>query len=34
MDARSHLIEDDAGIAALLKGVRRVAVLGIKTEAQ
>jgi predicted CoA-binding protein len=34
MDADAHLIEDDAGIAALLKGVRRVAVLGIKTEAQ
>ena len=29
-----NLIETPAGIAAALKGVRRVAVLGIKTEAQ
>ena len=29
-----RVIEDDRGIAALLSGVRRVAVLGIKTEAQ
>jgi predicted CoA-binding protein len=34
MDASAQLSEDEAGIAALLKGVRRVAVLGIKTEAQ
>lgn len=27
---RSHLIEDDAGIRALLQRIRRVAVLGIK----
>ena len=30
---RSHLIEDDAGIARLLARVRRVAVLGIKVAA-
>jgi predicted CoA-binding protein len=30
-DWRSHLIDDDEGIAALLAGTRRVAVLGIKT---
>jgi len=29
-----RLIEDDRDIAALLSGVRRIAVLGIKTEAQ
>ena len=34
MDVDANLIEDEAGIATLLKGVRRVAVLGIKTEAQ
>jgi len=28
---RSHLIEDDAGIRALLERTRRIAVLGIKT---
>ncbi len=31
---RQHLVEDDAGIRRLLAGVKRVAVLGIKTEAQ
>jgi predicted CoA-binding protein len=31
---RDNLIEDDAGIRALLAATRRVAVLGIKTEAQ
>lgn len=30
-DWRSHLIDDDEGIGALLAGTRRVAVLGIKT---
>jgi uncharacterized protein len=30
----ARLIEDDAGIAALVKSLKRVAVLGIKTEAQ
>ena len=30
-DWRTHLIEDDAGVAKLLQGTRRVAVLGIKT---
>jgi uncharacterized protein len=30
----AHLIEDEAGVAALLARTRRVAVLGIKTEAQ
>lgn len=29
---RSHLIDDDAGIARLLERTRRIAVLGIKTE--
>jgi predicted CoA-binding protein len=29
-DWRSHLIDDDAGIARLLKRTRRIAVLGIK----
>jgi predicted CoA-binding protein len=33
-DWTDHLITDDAGVARLLAGVRRVAVLGIKTEAQ
>ncbi len=33
-DWRENLIEDDAGIRALLAATRRVAVLGIKTEAQ
>jgi predicted CoA-binding protein len=31
---RDNLIDDDAGIRALLAATRRVAVLGIKTEAQ
>jgi predicted CoA-binding protein len=31
---RENLIEDEAGIQELLKGTRRVAVLGIKTEEQ
>jgi predicted CoA-binding protein len=31
---QDNLIETEAGVGALLKGVRRVAVLGIKTEAQ
>ena len=30
----ARLIEDEAGIAALVKGLKRIAVLGIKTEAQ
>lgn len=30
----ARLIEDEAGIAALVKGLKRVAVLGIKTEQQ
>lgn len=30
-DWRTHLIEDDAGVASLLARTRRVAVLGIKT---
>lgn len=30
-DWRSHLIEDDAGIARVLRAARRIAVLGIKT---
>ena len=33
-DWRSHLITTDAGIRRLLDEVRRIAVLGIKTEAQ
>jgi predicted CoA-binding protein len=32
-DWKANLVEDDAGIARLLAGTRRVAVLGIKTEA-
>lgn len=31
---RDNLLEDDDAIAALVRGLRRVAVLGIKTEAQ
>jgi hypothetical protein len=31
-DWRSHLIEDDAGIARVLDDTRRIAVLGIKVE--
>lgn len=34
MDWRENLIEDPAGIADVLRSARRVAVLGIKTEAQ
>jgi uncharacterized protein len=34
MDWRDHLLDDDVRIAALLAATRRVAVLGIKTEAQ
>lgn len=30
-DWRANLIEDEAGIAAIVRGLRRVAVLGIKT---
>lgn len=33
-DWRENLIEDDGRIAALLRSAKRVAVLGIKTEAQ
>ena len=33
-DWRSHLITTDAGIRELLERVKRIAVLGIKTEAQ
>jgi predicted CoA-binding protein len=33
-DFRDHILEDDAKIRALLATTRRVAVLGIKTEAQ
>lgn len=32
--ARGRLIDDDAGLAGLLRATRRIAVLGIKTEAQ
>jgi len=32
-DWRSHLIEDDAGVTRVLRETRRIAVLGIKTEA-
>jgi predicted CoA-binding protein len=32
-DWRSHLIDDDAGIARVLDDTRRIAVLGIKVEA-
>ncbi|HUK65823.1 MAG TPA: CoA-binding protein [Anaeromyxobacteraceae bacterium] len=34
MDYRQNLIEDDEGIGELIRGAKRVAVLGIKTEAQ
>ncbi len=34
MEHRANLIEDPEGIAALVRGMRRVAVLGIKTEQQ
>jgi len=33
-DWRKNLVDDEAGIAALVRSARRVAVLGIKTEAQ
>lgn len=31
---RDNLVDDEDGVAAVLRGARRVAVLGIKTEAQ
>jgi predicted CoA-binding protein len=34
MDWRSHLLESEEKVAALVRSLRRVAVLGIKTEAQ
>ena len=34
MDWRENLIEDPVGVADILRGAKRVAVLGIKTEAQ
>ena len=34
MDARENLIEDEAGVRRVVQAARRVAVLGIKTEAQ
>ncbi|MGZ3421687.1 MAG: CoA-binding protein [Polyangiales bacterium] len=34
MDFRSHLLESEDDIARLVRGLRRVAVLGIKTAAQ
>lgn len=34
MDWRQNLITDDAGIRTLVRSLKRVAVLGIKTEAQ
>lgn len=33
-DFQARLVDDEAGIAALVRGARRVAVLGIKTEEQ
>lgn len=33
-DWKRNLVEDDAGVAALVKGLTRIAVLGVKTEAQ
>jgi predicted CoA-binding protein len=33
-DWRQNLVEDDAGIAALVRGAKRVAVLGIKPESK
>ncbi|SRR6266568_5108046 len=33
-DAQRNLVEDEAGVEALIRSSRRVAVLGIKTEAQ
>jgi predicted CoA-binding protein len=34
MDWKTNIIDDDAGIRALLRSTRTIAVLGIKTEAQ
>ena len=34
IDWRENLIEDEEGVAAVLRGAKRVAVLGIKTERQ
>jgi predicted CoA-binding protein len=34
VETQGRILEDDGQIAALLRGVRRIAVLGIKTEAQ
>ena len=34
MDSPARIIDDDAGLAALLRSVKRVAVLGMKTEGQ
>ena len=34
MDWRENLIEDPEGVADVLRGAKRIAVLGIKTEAQ
>jgi len=34
VDWKQNLVEDDAGIAALVRGARRVAVLGIKPESK
>ena len=34
MDYRQNIVEDGAGVADLIRSSRRVAVLGIKTEAQ
>jgi predicted CoA-binding protein len=34
MNWRSHLLESEEKVATLVRGLRRVAVLGIKTEAQ
>lgn len=34
MDWQTNIIEDDAGLRALCRSLKRVAVLGIKTEAQ
>ena len=33
-DQNAHLLTDDAAILALARGLRRIAILGIKTEAQ
>ena len=34
MNFRDNLIEDEAGVARVVKGAKRVAVLGVKTEEQ